>query len=68
MLIITFLLITFFIIILILIRAKVNVPMTGHKDTIPVAGHPYKIISPSLLNTRFVPESGRVPPLVRLPY
>ena len=38
------------------------------KDTVPVAGHPYKIISPSLFNTRFVPESGRVPPLVRLPY
>ena len=38
------------------------------KDTVPVAGHPYKIISPSLFNTRFVPESGRVPPLVHLPY
>ena len=37
-------------------------------EVVPVARHPYKIISPSLFNTRPVPESGRVPPLVRLPY
>ena len=36
-------------------------------DTVPVAGHPYKIIFLSLFSRRFVPELGRVPPIVRLP-
>ena len=48
---------------------KVNGTNDGTlKDTVPVAGHPYKIIFPSLFSTRFVPELRRTPTLVRLPY